>query len=116
MTANKEIPNKTSSSKDSDRFYGINCIDTDDMKELETLARESVKREPSSYSILIGNGIVFGVKGKDCEEDIEKTVKEIAKLIDVSVGGSGNEFKSVGSSKEDAKEVYKKFLGKELKK
>lgn len=87
---------------------GINYISTEDMKEIETIARESVKEKPEDYSIIIGKGIVFGIKGEKCKKDIEKIVKETAKIMGGSAGGSGNEFKGGGPLKEKSKEAYEK--------
>ena len=111
-----EIKRKIKGLKEkSIRLFGVNYIDTEDMKELETIGKESVKEEPSNYSILIGRGIVFGIRGKDCKEDIEKTIKEIAKIMGGSAGGSGNEFKGGGPLKKDKKDFKKFILGKNRK-
>lgn len=105
-----EQKNKIKSLKESSKkFFGVNYIDTEDMKELETIARESVKDDPSNYSILIGSGVVFGIKGKNCKEDVEKIVKDIAKIMGGSAGGSGNEFKGGGPLKDKGKEAFEKF-------
>jgi len=93
--------------KKSTKMLGVNYIDTEDMKEIETLGKESVKK-PEDYSVIIGNGIVFGIKGEECKEDIEKIVKEAAKIMGGSAGGSGNEFKGGGPLKEKSKEAYEK--------
>jgi alanyl-tRNA synthetase len=92
----------------SKKMFGINYIDTEDMKELEVIGRESAKAEPEKFSILIGRGIVFGIKGEKCKKDIEKIVKEVAKVMGGSAGGSGNEFKGGGPLKEKSKEAYEK--------
>jgi len=95
--------------KKSIKLFGVNYIDTEDMKELETIGIESIKEDPSNYSILIGKGIVFGIKGKECKKDIEKIVKEIAEIMGGSAGGTGNEFKGGGPLKEKSKEAFEKF-------
>ena len=94
--------------KKSGQMTGINYVDTEDMKEIETIARESVKNHSNEYSILIGNGIVFGIKGIDCKENVEKTVKEAAKIMGGSAGSSGDEFKGGGPLKENSKKAYEK--------
>jgi len=95
--------------EESKRLFGINYIDTEDMKELEVFGRESVKDEPEKFSVLIGKGIVFGIKGEKCTKDIEKIVKEVAKIMDGSAGGSGNEFKGGGPLKKKGKEAFEKI-------
>ena len=95
--------------EESKRLFGINYIDTEDMKEIETVARESVKAEPDNYSIIIGRGIVFGIKSEKCTKDIEKIVKEAAKIMGGSAGGRGNEFKGGGPLKDKGKEAYDKI-------
>jgi len=89
-------------------LYGINYIETEDMKELETIGKESIKADQTNYSILIGEGIIFGIKGKDCKIDIENIVKEAAKIMGGSAGGYGNEFKGGGPLKEKSKEAFEK--------
>lgn len=95
--------------KKSIKLFGVNYIDTEDMKELETIGIESVKEDPSNYSILIGKGVVFGIKGNECKENIEKITKEVAEIMGGSAGGSGNEFKGGGPLKEKGKEAFEKF-------
>jgi alanyl-tRNA synthetase len=95
--------------EESKKLFGVNYVDTESMKEIETIAKESVKEEPDKYSIIIGNGVVFGIKGRDCKEDIEKTVKEIAKVMRGSAGGSDNEFKGGGPLKDKGREAFEKF-------
>jgi len=87
-------------------LYGLNYVNTNDMKELEVIGKESFKRNPNNYSILVGNGIVFGI-GKD--KIVEKLVKEIARLMGGSAGGSGNEYKGGGPLKVKSKEIYNKL-------
>ncbi|MEM5781858.1 MAG: DHHA1 domain-containing protein, partial [Candidatus Aenigmatarchaeota archaeon] len=91
------------------KLLGINYVDTEDMKELEVIGNESIKDEPEKFSILIGKGIVFGIRGKDCKVNIEKIVKEIAKIMGGSAGGKGNEIKGGGPLKEKSKEAFEKF-------
>jgi alanyl-tRNA synthetase len=93
----------------SKKLFGVNYIDTEDMKELEVIGRESVKEESEKFSILIGRGIIFGIKGEKCKKDIEKIVKEVAKIMGGSAGGSGDEFKGGGPLKEKGKEAYEKL-------
>ncbi len=89
-------------------LLGIHYIDTDDMNELEVLGKESVKTDPKLYSVLIGNGVVFGVGGEKCKVDVENIVKSVAKIMGGSAGGSKNEFKGGGPLKEKSKEAYEK--------
>ncbi len=95
--------------KKEEAIFGMNYVDTEDMKELEVIGRESVKKEPGRFSILIGKGIVFGIRGENCKADIENKIKEIAKEFGGSAGGFGNEFKGGGPLKKKSKEIYKKF-------
>ena len=105
-----EEKNKIKTLKEkSKRLFGVNYIETEDMKEIETIARESVKEEPKKFSVLIGKGIVFGIKGEECKEDIERIVKEAAKIMGGSAGGKGNEFKGGGPLKDKGKEAFKKL-------
>jgi alanyl-tRNA synthetase len=89
-------------------LLGIHYIDTEDMKELEVLGKESVKTNPMLYSVLIGNGVVFGVRGEKCKVDVEKIVKKISKIMGGSAGGFNNEYKGGGPLKEKSKEAYEK--------
>jgi alanyl-tRNA synthetase len=95
--------------ENSRKMFGVNYVDTEDMKELEVIGRESIRDEPEKFSVLIGKGVVFGIKGEKCKEDIEKIVKEIAKIMGGSAGGSGNEFKGGGPFKNKGKEAFDKF-------
>lgn len=92
----------------SKKIIGINYIDTEDMKEIETMGKESIEN-PNDYSVLIGRGIVFGIKGEKCKVDVEKLVKEAARIMGGSAGGSRNEFKGGGPLKEKSKEAYEKI-------
>jgi alanyl-tRNA synthetase len=94
--------------EESRKLFGVNYVDTEDMKEIETIAQESVKEDSTKCSIIIGKGIVFGIRGKDCKEDVEKIVKEIAKVMGGSAGGSGNEFKGGGPLKK-GREAFEKL-------
>jgi alanyl-tRNA synthetase len=90
------------------KMFGVNYIDTEDMKELEVIGRESIRDEPEKFSILIGNGVIYGVKGEKCKEDIEKIVKEAAKIMGGSAGGRDKEFKGGGPLKDKGKEAFEK--------
>ena len=92
----------------SKRMFGINYVDTEDMKELEIIGSESVGEEPEKFSVLIGRGVVYGVKGDKCKEEIEKMVKEAAKIMGGSAGGRDNEFKGGGPLKDKGKEAFEK--------
>jgi alanyl-tRNA synthetase len=110
MSEIKEEKEKARTIKESSkRLLGVNYIDTDDMKEIEAIGRESVKEEPDKFSVLIGRGIVFGIKGEKCKENIEKIVKEAAKIMGGSAGGRDNEFKGGGPLKNKGKEAYDKI-------
>ncbi|OGI12254.1 alanine--tRNA ligase [Candidatus Micrarchaeota archaeon RBG_16_36_9] len=98
----------------SKSLFGVNYVDTEDMKEIETIAQESVKEDSTKCSIIIGNGVVFGIRGKDCKEDVLNTVKEIAKVMGGSAGGSGNEFKGGGPLKNKGREAFEKFKSQKL--
>jgi alanyl-tRNA synthetase len=87
---------------------GINYIDTEDMKELEAIGRASVRDEPENFSILIGKGIVFGIRGKTCKKNIGNIVKEAARMMGGSAGGTENELKGGGPLKDKGKEAYEK--------
>jgi alanyl-tRNA synthetase len=104
-----EEKNKIKNLKEkSKKLFGVNYMETEDMKEIETIARESIKEEPEKFSVLIGKGIVFGIKGENCKKNIEKIVKEAAKIMGGSAGGKGNEFKGGGPLKEKGKEAFEK--------
>ena len=90
-------------------LFGVNYVDTDAMKELEAIGLNSVKKNPTKYSVLIGNGIVFGIRGERCKDKIENIVKEAARIMGGSAGGSANEFKGGGPLKEKGKEAFKKL-------
>jgi len=94
--------------RDRKVLLGIHFIETEDMKELEILGKESVKTNPKLYSVLIGYGIVFGIRGDGCKVDVEDVVKKVAKIMGGSAGGSKNEFKGGGPFKEKSKEAYEK--------
>jgi len=105
----KKEKEKVKSLKESSRkMFGVNYIDTEDMKEIEVIGRESVKEEPEKFSVLIGRGIIYGIKGEKCKDEIEKIVKEAAKIMGGSAGGRGNEFKGGGPLKDKGKEAFEK--------
>lgn len=93
----------------SKTMIGINYIDTEDMKELQVIGRKSVKDEPDKFSVLVGRGVVVGVRGEKSKVDIEKIVKEAAKIMGGSASGRGNEFKGGGPLKDKSKEAYEKL-------
>ena len=93
----------------SKAMTGINYVDTEDMKELQVISRKSVKDEPDKFSVLIGKGVVVGVRGEKCKVDIEKIVKEAAKIMGGSASGHGNEFKGGGPFKDKSKEAFEKI-------
>lgn len=83
--------------------------DTEDMKELEIIGRAAIKENPARSIILFGKGIVAGFKGRKSKKDVEKAVKEAAKIMGGSAGGKGEEFKGGGPHKEKSKEAFNKF-------
>ena len=48
--------------------------------------RKSVKGNPKDFAILIGNRVVFGVIGKECEKDISGIVEKISEEMGGSSG------------------------------
>jgi alanyl-tRNA synthetase len=110
MAAMREEKEKIKSLKgNSQRLFGINYVDTVDLRELQVIGRESVKQEPDNFSVLIGNGVVFGIRGARSQENIENTVLEAAKLMGGSASSSGNEAKGGGKFKDRGKEIYDKL-------
>jgi alanyl-tRNA synthetase len=91
------------------KMLGINYVDSGDMKELEIIATESVKNEPEKFSVLIGNGVVYGIKGDKCSEDIEKIVTEAVRMMNGRAGGKQNRFMGGGQIKDNGKEVFEKL-------
>jgi alanyl-tRNA synthetase len=78
-----------------------------DMKILQNLGRKIVGENPKSYAVLLSEGIVFGIKGKECKDDISKAVKEAASVMGGSAGGA-EEIKGGGPLKEKSREAYEK--------
>jgi alanyl-tRNA synthetase len=93
------------------KMLGINYVDTEDMKELEIIATESIKDEPDKFSVLIGRGIVYGLKGEKSKDDIEKIVIEAAKIMGGRAGGRENRFMGGGQLKDKGREAYEKVKG-----
>ncbi len=89
-------------------MFGVNYIDTDDMKVAD-LYTKFVEKDSDKYLVLIGNGFVLGIKGSKCKTDIEKIVKEIAIGFGGKAGGRDNVFRGGGPKKELAKKIYEKF-------
>jgi alanyl-tRNA synthetase len=94
--------------KSLNKMLGVNYVDTEDMKELQVIGRESVKGEPDKFSVLIGRGIVVGVRGEKCKVDVEKIVKEATRIMGGSASGRDNEFKGGGPLKDKGKEAFEK--------
>jgi len=106
----EEEKQKVKSLKESSKkMFGVNYVDTEDMKKLEIIGRESVKDEPEKFSVIIGKGIVFGIRGEKCKENIERIVKEAARIMGGSSGGRDNEFKGGGPLKEKGNEAFEKL-------
>lgn len=87
-------------------------LETEDMRRAEVIGRERVKKNPKTFSIIVGNGIVYGIKGSECKKNIESVIKGIAKIMGGSAGGFKNEYKGGGPLKEKSKEAFEK--GKKL--
>ncbi len=82
-------------------------IEKADMKVLQNIGRKFVEEDPVSCVVLVSDGIVFGIKGKNCKEDVEKAVKAAASVMGGSAGGK-EEIKGGGPLKEKSKEAYEK--------
>jgi alanyl-tRNA synthetase len=105
----KKEKEKVKSFKENlDILVGVNYVDTEDMKELEIIGRKSVEREPENFSVLIGNGVVFGIRGAKSKADISKIAKEAARTMGGSAGGRENELKGGGPLKDKGKEAYER--------
>ena len=78
-----------------------------DMKVMQNIGRKIVEEDPKACVVLISDGVVFGIKGKECKKDIEKAVKEAASIMGGSAGGR-EETKGGGPLKERSKEAYEK--------
>ena len=93
---------------------GLNFVETDNMGVLQKLGREFAEKNKGECVVLIGLGIVFGIKSKDCGFDVESVVGEAASLMGGKSGGVGSEFKGGGPLRDKAKEAFlilkKKFF------
>ncbi len=93
---------------------GLNFIETDNMGVLQKLGREFVKKNKGKCVVLIGLGVVFGIKGEDCGFDVEVVVGEAASLMGGKSGSVGGEFKGGGPLKDKARDAFlilkKKFF------
>jgi len=78
-----------------------------DMKVLQSIGRKIVEENPKTCVLLISDGMVFGIRGKDCKENIEKAAKEAASVMGGSAGGK-EELKGGGPLKDKSKEAYEK--------
>ena len=58
----------------------------------------------TQWVVLVGNGCVYGAKGKKSDFDVEKLVNKIAKKLGGKAGGKGNEFRGGGPNR-DGKEI-----------
>ncbi|MBU3904729.1 MAG: hypothetical protein KJ906_01100 [Nanoarchaeota archaeon] len=90
-------------------LYGIYYVNTDDIKELEVHGQASIKQDESKWTILVGNGCVYGIKGKDSDYDIESIVKTIGEKLGGRAGGQGNEFRGGGPLKDKGKEIVEEM-------
>ncbi len=95
--------------EDLSKYKGkILFLETDDMKRVEIIGRERVKKNPKTFIVIVGNGIVYGAKGSKSKKNVEKVVKEISKIMGGSAGGRDNEYKGGGPLKEKSKEAFEK--------
>ena len=107
IAAVREEKEKIKSLKcNSQNLFGINYVDTSDLRELQVIGRESVRQEPDKYSILIGNGVVFGTRGARSQDNIENIVLEAAKMMGGAASASGNEVKGGGRIKDNGRGIY----------
>ena len=81
---------------------------TEDMRELQTSGRIAVKQDPTRSIVLVGRGIIFGIRGEKSKTDVKKVVEEGTKIMGGKAGGRGNEFKGGGPKKDKTKEAYEK--------
>lgn len=81
---------------------------TEDMRELQTIGRIAVKQDPTRSIVLVGRGIIFGIRGEKSKTDVKKVVEEGTKIMGGKAGGRGNEFKGGGPKKDKTKEAYEK--------
>jgi len=94
--------------KEIEPMFGVNYIDTDDMKVAD-LYTKFIERDSDKYLVIIGNGFVLGIKGSRCKTDIDTLVKNIATEFGGKAGGRDNIFRGGGPKKELAKKIYEKF-------
>jgi alanyl-tRNA synthetase len=90
-------------------MFGVNYVDTDDMRQLRIIANESVKKEPERFVVLVGNGVVVGARGKKCNVELEAAVKEAAGIMGGFASGKGGEFKGGGPLKEKGKDAAERL-------
>lgn len=89
--------------------YGINYIDTENIKELEIHGQESIKQDKTKWVVLIGNGCVYGARGPESDYNVEKIVKKAAEIMGGKAGGRGNEFRGGGPLKDKGKEAIERL-------
>jgi alanyl-tRNA synthetase len=93
---------------------GVKYLPNADMGLLQGTGAKTIKTNPSSYSILVSEGLVFAVVGPSCTADIEAAVQAAARTMGGKAGRKGNEWKGGGPLKDKAKEAYeaaKKIAG-----
>jgi len=90
-------------------MYGINYVDTENIKELEIHGQNSIKQDNTKWVVLIGNGCVYGAKGSESDYDVEKVVKKAAEIMGGKAGGRGNEFRGGGPLKAKGREAVERL-------
>ena len=87
---------------------GVNFVDTDNMGVLQKIGREFAEKNKGSCVVLVGRGVVFGVKAEACGEKVEDAVKAAAEVFGGKIGVVGSEVKGGGKLKNKAEEAFKK--------
>ncbi len=87
---------------------GVNFIDTDNMGVLQKIGREFVEKNKDKSIILIGRGVVFGIKGEDSKVEVKEAVEKAVEVFGGKAGTVGREVKGGGKLREKAEEAFKK--------
>jgi len=87
---------------------GVNFVDSDNMGVLQKLGRDFIKSNKGGCVVLVGRGMVFGVKGNNCSKDIRRVVEETVSVFGGKAGVVGNEVKGGGRLKDKVEEAFKK--------
>ncbi len=91
--------------------YPVVQVNEPDMKVLEKIGGKLLQK--FGYGVVIGPGVVFGVKTPESQARVEEAVKKAAEVMDGKAGGKGNEWKGGGPEKEkfkEAAEIVKRFI------